>query len=103
ELMEMKWLGMYVPSGNSYIDLTGNGEPNIYFYTPKKREDRQDGVQYANIVTDDWSLTSENGGYLIRLPNQNKVWKDNKYLYPINKKDLQKNSNLQQNPGWYRL
>src|SRR5699024_5387528 len=100
ELMEMKWLGMYVPSANSYIDLTGNGEPDIYFYTNKKPEDRKDGVQYANIGTDDWSLTSENGGYLIRLPNQNKVWKDKKYLYPINKKDLQKNSNLKQNPGW---
>lgn len=98
ELMEMDWLGIYV-TANTPIDLTGNGDPDVYFYTDEP-EDEKSGVKYVNVSGSDLKLTEGDKGYLIRLPNIEKMWEDKKYLYPLNKKDIQKNPNLDQNPGW---
>jgi hypothetical protein len=100
ELTEMKWKGMYVPNANTYIDLTGNGKPNVYFYTGSKPKNGKSGVQYVNVGGSDLILSNGNSGYLVRLPNATRQWKQRDYLYPINVKDLQKNQNLKQNPGW---
>jgi hypothetical protein len=100
KLMEMKWKGIYVPKANSYIDLTGNGKPDVYFYTDKAPENKKSGVQYVNVGGEDLTLINGKSGYLVRLPNVTRTWSQKKYLYPINKKDLDKNPNLKQNPGW---
>ncbi len=100
KLMEMEWRGIYIPSANKLMDITGDGKPDVYFYTGQEPDNKKSGVQYVNVGTNDWNLTDGNSGYLIRLPNIERVWKDKKYLYPLNIKDLQKNTNLDQNPGW---
>lgn len=99
KLMEMDWLGIYVEA-NTPMDLTGNGEPDVYFYTDKEPENKESGVKYVDVGGSDLQLTEGDKGYLIRLPEIEKVWDDKKYLYPLNKKDIQKNDNLDQNPGW---
>ncbi len=100
KLMEMKWTGMYVPRANTLMDITGDGKPDVYFYTGDLPADRESGVQYVNIGGSDWKLTDGDSGYLIRLPDATRIWQDKDYLYPLNQKDLQDNPNLKQNPGW---
>jgi hypothetical protein len=81
--------------------MTGNGKPNVYFYTNKEPANKKQGVQYVNVgPSGSMHLTNGNSGYLVRLPNTPRIWKNKKYLYPLNIKDLQKNPNLKQNPGW---
>src|SRR5699024_9842810 len=99
-LMEMKWKGMYVPKANSYIDLTENGKPDVYFYTDKKPENAKSDVQYIYVGEDDLILTNGNSGNLVVFPSVTRKWSQKKYLYPLNEKDLNKNENLKQNPGW---
>jgi hypothetical protein len=100
KLMEMKWRGMYVPKANTGMDLTGNGKPNVYFYTGNPPESKKSGVQYVNVGGSSLILSNGNSGYLVRLPNAERAWSQKDYLYPLSKKDLEKNPNLKQNPGW---
>lgn len=99
EVLELDWLGIYVEA-NTLMDLTGNGAPDVYFYTGDEPDKKESGVNYVNVNDSDLQLTEGDKGYLIRLPNIERVWEDKKYLYPLNRKDLQKNTNLEQNPGW---
>jgi hypothetical protein len=100
KLTEMEWKGIYVPNANTYMDLTGDGKPDVYFYTDSKPTSTKGGVQYVNVGGDELILSNGNSGYLIRLPNATREWKQKYYLYPINTKDLQRNKKLEQNPGW---
>lgn len=101
ELMEMPWKGFYVESANEYIDLSGDGEPNVYFYTtPSAPENQISGVQYVNVGIDQHILTNSESGELIWLPNIQRVWEDKKYLYPVPQVHILRNPNLTQNPGW---
>jgi starch-binding outer membrane protein, SusD/RagB family len=101
EVMEKTWNGFYVPSANEYIDLSGNGEPNVYFYTTPSAPDNQiSGVQYVNVGSDQHTLTNGESGELVWLPNTQRVWENHKYLYPIPHVHIQRNPNLTQNPGW---
>lgn len=100
ELMEMDWEGMFVPQANSFMDLTGNGKSNVYFYIGERPSDVKSGVVYVKVDANDLTLTNGSQGYLLRLPNIERVWEDKKYLYPLNNKDIQDNPNLDQNPGW---
>lgn len=100
ELMEMKWKGIYVHSVNSYMDIGGNSKPDVYFYKDKKPEKLVEGVHYVRVGTANITLTNGTSGHLVVLPNVKRKWSQKKYYYPINIKDLQKNPNLKQNPGW---
>lgn len=99
-MAKFQWKGMYVPKANTYMDITGDGKPDVYFYTKNPPENRKSGVQYVNVSTNDFVLSNGDSGYVVALPNTPRKWEDKKYLYPINIKDLQKNQNLKQNPGW---
>lgn len=101
ELMEQPWTGMYVPQANEYVDLTGDGEPNVYFYTtPSAPEQQISGVQYVSVNDDDLILENGTSGELVQLPNIQREWLPRKYYYPIPQVHIQRNPNLTQNPGW---
>jgi len=101
ELMEQPWTGFYVPASDEPIDLTGNGDPNVYFYTSANAPDDQiDGVQYVSVSDEDLILSNGSSGELIQLPGVQREWQERKYLYPIPQVHIQRNPNLTQNPGW---
>ena len=101
ELMEQKWRGMYVPAANTYLDLSNDGEPNVYFYTtPDAPQNQIEGVQYVDVNREDFILSNGDSGELMWLPNIQKEWQQRKYLYPIPQVHIQRNANLNQNPGW---
>lgn len=101
ELMEQRWRGFYVPAANTYLDLSGDGEPNVYFYTTGEAPDDQiEGVQYVDVNREDFILSEGESGELMWLPNIEKEWQQKKYLYPVPQVHIQRNTNLTQNPGW---
>lgn len=99
ELFNRTWNGIYVPQANEYMDLTGDGQPNIYFFTVDPGGDRQPGVTYLD-VTSDYRLSNTDSGELLWRGNVMKQWMPHYYLYPIPENDLLTNPNLGQNPGW---
>ncbi len=101
EIMEQPWTGMYVENADEYIDLTGDGQPNVYFYTtPNAPEQQISGVQYVSVNDEDLILENGTHGELIQLPNIQREWLPRKYYYPIPQVHIQRNPNLTQNPGW---
>ena len=99
DLMANVWTGLYVPEANEYYDTSGDGNPDVYFYTVNPGDDRQDGVFYLNVAADH-QLTNGESGELMWRANVNKNWQDHYYFYPIPESDLLTNPNLGQNPGW---
>lgn len=99
DLMAETWTGLYVPEANQYYDITGDGNPDVYFYTVNPGDDRQDGVNYVDVDSDR-QLSNGTSGELTWRSNVNKNWQDHYYLYPIPDSDLLTNPNLGQNPGW---
>ena len=92
---------MYVENADEYIDLTGDGQPNVYFYTtPNAPEQQISGVQYVSVNDEDLILENGTHGELIQLPNIQREWLPRKYYYPIPQVHIQRNPNLTQNPGW---
>lgn len=101
ELMEQAWRGFYVPSANEFMDLSGNGEPNVYFYTTSSPPENQvEGVQYVNVNGADLILAEGESGELIWQPDVQREWEERKYVYPIPQVHIQRNPNLTQNEGW---
>lgn len=101
ELMEQKWNGFYVPAANELMDLSGDGNPDVCFYTtPSIPDDQVEGVQYIDVNDEDLVLSNGESGELIWQPDVRREWEDHKYLYPIPQVHIQRNPNLTQNPGW---
>ena len=100
ELMEMEWLGIYVPQANQYMDLNGDGISDVYFYTDEQPAVLIPEVSYVNVGTESLRLTNGTSGEIIWLGNVLKSWDDKKYLYPIPENHRLTNPNLGQNPGW---
>ncbi|GEO03336.1 hypothetical protein AAE02nite_10000 [Adhaeribacter aerolatus] len=99
ELMEMPWLGIYVPEANKLMDLNEDGTPDVYFYT-QTPTNQISGVTYVNVATESYKLTNGNSGQVIWLPNIPRKWEDRKYFYPIPESHLLTNPSLGQNTGW---
>lgn len=101
ELMEQEWRGFYVPAANEFMDLSGDEEPDVYFYTTSSAPDNQvDGVQYVSVSDEDLILSDGDSGELIWQPDVQREWEERKYLYPIPQVHIQRNPNLTQNEGW---
>ncbi|TVQ66222.1 MAG: RagB/SusD family nutrient uptake outer membrane protein [Balneolaceae bacterium] len=99
ELFNRTWSGIYVPQANEYLDLTGDGSPNIYFFTVDPGDNRLPGVTYLDVRSD-YVLSESDSGELLWRSNVVKQWMPHYYFYPIPENDLLTNPNLGQNPGW---
>lgn len=102
ELLEMDWMGMYIPAVDQEYDLNEDGSPDVYFYTTEPAEgDKEAGVVYIDVTQNsDFGLTGGTSGQLTWRLDLEKEWEDYKYLYPIPENDRQTNPDLGQNDGW---
>jgi len=103
ELMQMPWNGFYVPALNTPMDLNEDGILDVAFYQGTPPSPAVKGVTYVDVTQRaNNSLQLKNGtsGELIWMNEVQRKWTDKNYLYPIPLIDLQRNSNLKQNPGW---
>lgn len=98
ELMEMPWVGIYIPELDEHLDLNVDGEPDVYFHQGEPPSDQQGGVVYIDLSGEGFDLTEDME--LIWREDIPRTWDDKRYLYPIPEGDLQTNPNLGQNPGW---
>lgn len=98
-LLEMQWLGIYVPALNYPMDLDGNGSPDVSFVKTVPGE-KVPGVIYYIIDGTASKLTDGDHGNVVWRDDEDRSFGEKKYLHPISNSDIVLNPNLQQNPGW---
>ncbi len=98
-LLEMSWKGIYVPAMDLPMDLDGNGTPDVAF-VKKAPTEMVPGVIYYIINGVSSRLTEGDKGHVTWRDDENRVFDDKKYFYPISNADIVLNGNLTQNPGW---
>lgn len=105
ELLTDIWDGIYIPELDKPYDMNLDGSPDLVV-TKKKDPDKVPGAYNLfvgetldNGASNRYQL-GEDGHTLVFMKNQNRVWEDKLYFYPIPNLDLLKNPNLGQNPGW---
>lgn len=94
--------GMYVPALGEY-DLNGDGKNDVYFYQGTRPTSSTAGIAFVDVSTSSAvgriQLSKGTSGEVLWNPGA-REWADKKYLYPIPQADLERNSELGQNPGW---
>ena len=100
-LMEMPYLGVYVPQMNTLYDMNGDGVKNVAFVTAAPPTPVT-GVSYYLINNSFVSLTNGSYGNIHWLANydETRKWDDKFYYYPIPTDQLVLNPKLTQSPGW---
>ncbi|HTF30756.1 MAG TPA: RagB/SusD family nutrient uptake outer membrane protein [Flavitalea sp.] len=100
-LMEMPYLGVYVPQMNTLYDMNGDGVKNVAFVTAAPQSPVT-GVSYYLINNSFVSLTNGSYGNIHWLANYDEIrkWDDKFYYYPIPTDQLVLNPKLTQSPGW---
>ena len=104
--VEDPWEGVFIPALNTPLDMDGDGTYDAYFYdTDAIGDDNYAaigvyvGENKGNII----NVTKVNGGYLMKFnidKTSQRAWPERQYLYPVPEVVIQKNPNLNQNPGW---
>jgi starch-binding outer membrane protein, SusD/RagB family len=106
ELMEQEWNGFYVPSLNTPMDLNEDGILDVAFFQGTRPSPGVSGVTYVDVsarignAVNSQLLKNGTSGELIWMKEIPRKWNERNYLYPIPLNDLQRNPNLNQNPGW---
>jgi starch-binding outer membrane protein, SusD/RagB family len=100
-LMQMPYLGVYVPAMNTPYAFNGDGVLNVSFVTTTPTTTIP-GVVYTVINNTVVSLTQGDHGNIHWLVNYDasRVWNDKFYYYPIPTSELVLNPALGQTPGW---
>lgn len=115
DLFKMSWTGMYIPGINQPLDVDHNGSDDVVYYTDDSG--LADAMSKANNpdlykvkVSEDPNANiiqvhdaGDGKGYYLAWYTNNdskKVWGPKQYLYPIPVDALNKNHQLEQNPGW---
>lgn len=101
KLMEMPYLGIYVPAMNTYYATNGDGVLNVDFVS-KAPTPAVKGVTYYLVPITSVNLTQGTYGNIHWLVNYDAVrkWDDKFYYNPIPASELVLNPKLKQNPGW---
>jgi hypothetical protein len=106
ELMEQEWNGLYVPALNTPLDLNEDGVLDVAFYQGTRPTPGVAGVTYVDVspqigsAVNSQQLKNGTSGEIIWMNEIKREWTDRLYYYPIPLNDLQRNPNLEQNPGW---
>ena len=109
KLYELPEEGIYVPEFNKALDMDGDGNPDVCFYTTDTPPSTIAGVYYRKVqLTPDAEgrystpvAVASDGHTLLYNMNVDPVkWKDRMYFYPIAQADIILNPNLKQNPGY---
>ena len=104
-LLTKDWEGIYIPELETPYDMNNDGVLDVCF-TLEKNPDKVPGVYYLYVgktlgsgATNNSQL-ADDGHTLVFMKDQQRVWSDKLYFYPIPANDLTMNPNLGQNPGW---
>ncbi|WP_343703575.1 RagB/SusD family nutrient uptake outer membrane protein [Chitinophaga sp.] len=105
-LLTQTWNGFYVAELNKPMDLNGDGQNDVLFYSGAAPAPIK-GVTFVNVSptlpngnVNPQRLSEGTKGEITWLTNIERKWEDKKYLYPIPLSDMQMNTRLDQNPGW---
>jgi len=100
ELTTKTWKGIYFPQKNIPYDLNNDGIMDVAAVDAEPAPAQKvPGVVYV-VLGSSYRLSDGNSGNLEFGFQQNRVWKDKKYLRPIPTSALQMNTNLKQNIAW---
>jgi hypothetical protein len=99
KLLEMQYVGMYVPALDVTYDLNEDGKFDVAFVKAIPTT-KVPGVYYFLIDDVQFKLSQGDSGNLILLDNLDRSFEDKKYLYPIPFNEIVLNPNLEQNEGW---
>jgi hypothetical protein len=99
KLLEMQYVGMYVPSLNTLLDLNEDGKPDVSFVQTIPGN-KVAGVYYFLIDNKQFKLSEGTSGNLIMIDNLQRKYDDYKYFYPIPYNEIVLNPALKQNEGW---
>jgi hypothetical protein len=99
KLLEMQYVGMYVPALDVPYDLNEDGKPDVAFVRQIPAT-KTPGVYYFLIDDVQFKLSDGTSGNLILLDNLERSFEDKKYLYPIPFNEIVLNPSLEQNPEW---
>lgn len=99
-LFRDRYEGIYISHVSSYIDLNGDGSPDLYILTPSETmPTQQSGVQYMRLSAIN-GLSNGESGRLVPYNKTPRKFEDWEYLNPIPTEELTLNPQLKQNPGW---
>ena len=96
------WEGIYIPAINEPLDINEDGINDVYYtFDAIPDEYKGIGVKVGKGSTkNDINLIAQpEGGYIMKYLKE-RDWPQRQYLYPIPQTVIQKNPNLEQNPGW---
>ena len=99
ELLEIPYVGMYVPALDVAYDLNEDRKQDVAFVKSIPAT-KIPGVYYFLIDDVQFKLSNGDKGNLILLENLDRSFEDKKYLYPIPFNEIVLNPNLEQNPEW---
>lgn len=99
KLLEMQYVGMYVPALDVAYDLNEDGKMDVAFVKAIPAT-KTPGVYYFLIDDVQFKLSEGDSGNLVLLDNLDRSFEERKYLYPIPFNEIVLNPNLQQNPEW---
>lgn len=97
------WEGMYIPALNTPIDLDEDGTPDVYFYDTDSVDPNYASISLyvGNNKNNILNVKKvDDGGYLMVYNYEGREWPVRQYIYPLPEVVIQKNPNLEQNPGW---
>src|SRR5699024_4881232 len=99
EIIERPWNGIYIPEKNVSYDLNNDGKKDVAFVdTEPSSGQKESGVTYV-VLGSSFTLSNGDSGNVQYGNNLGRKWLDKKYLRPIPTSAIQRNSNLEQNPG----
>lgn len=99
KLLEIPYVGMYVPALDVTYDLNEDGKQDVSFVKTIPAT-KVPGVYYFLIDDVQFKLSEGDKGNLILLDNLDRSFEDKKYFYPIPFNEIVLNPNLDQNPDW---
>ena len=97
------WDGVYIPALDTPVDLNGDGVNDVYVTADANYQKNGTYKAIAMTLNEQQKAVRLSddpaGGYVLgySLPRK---WNDNMYIYPVPEAVIQKNGNLNQNPGW---
>lgn len=100
KLLEPHFTGIYFPSLGEF-DLDNDGKVDLLLYEEGKepQSNASQKVKIGGVI----QLTEGDKGYLIGFKDNKKKFDEQRdYLYPIPMGDLLLNTNLEQNPNWFK-
>lgn len=99
ELFARPWIGIYIPSVDTPLDLNGDTEPET-LVTAKSTVSKYKILYIDGASEPGHKLSEGTKGNILPATSLERKWHDYKYVKPVPAIAITENPNLSQNPGW---